>query len=359
MSPGNTTDLWNCLFVLVPRYNMMALTSLSDPLRVANFLSSGALYDQRFCSFDAEVVEASNGMKQLCEEPPEKLSSNSTIFVIASWGGERYKNPRLMAWLRLQHRRGIQICGVELGAYILAQAGLLEGKIATTHWSYLHGFQEKFPNVNVVEQIYTQSGNLMTCAGGTAGFDLTLSFIQQFRGNELAGEVADQIMHHPLRAPETPQRVTHGRGVGLLPDGVRLAVQIIEANIEDPLRVSEIAELVGISQRQLERRFNTHFSCSIARFSQLMRLQHARVLLVSTDLSISEISTASGFNTQSHFNLVFKKCFGRNPGAYRTAWPDGEGPLKWPGTLSSFIDRTSNAVSDDGAAQWGDKDWAG
>lgn len=242
-----------------------------------------------------------------------------------------------MSWLRQQNRSGIQICGVELGAFILAEAGLLANHKATTHWSFLSGFQEKYPRIDVVEQIFTESGLMMTCAGGTAGFDLALSFIRQYRGKELAGEVADQIMHHPIRPAETPQRITHGHGIEMLPIGVRGAVQIIEANIEDPFRVSEIAQLVGISQRQLERRFNRHFGCSVARFSQLLRLQHARVLLVSTKLSISEISMASGFNTQSHFNLVFKKCFGRNPGAYRTAWPENEHILKWPGTLSSFI----------------------
>lgn len=334
-------DPWNCVFVLIPKFNMMTLTSLLDPLRVSNFLSTAGVYTHQFCSFDSDVVTSSSGMAQSCEPPPEKLTRHSTIFVLASWGGENYKNKKLMAWLRQQHRNGAQICGVELGAFIVAEAGLLANRKATTHWSYLRGFQEKYPLINVVEQLYTENDQVTTCAGGTAGFDLALSFIRQYRGKGLAGEVADQILHHPLRPPEAPQRVTHGHGIETLPEGVRGAVQIIEANIEDPLRVSEIAELVGISQRQLERRFNLHFGCTVARFSQLLRLQHSRVLLVSTNLSISEISTASGFNTQSHFNQVFKKCFGRNPSAYRTAWPESDPVLKWPGTLASFITSAS------------------
>ncbi len=334
----SANDFWNCVFVLTPRFNMMTLTALLEPLRIANYLSPAQVYSHHFCSFDSNLVKSSNGMYQTCEAPKETLSRRSTIFVLASWGGENYKNTQLMSWLRLQHRKGVQICGIELGSFILAEAGLLADQRATTHWSYLQGFQEKYPRIDVVEQLFTQTSQIMTCAGGTASFDLMLFFISKYRGEKLAGEIADQIMHHPLRPPETSQRVTHGRGIDSLHANVRKAVEIIKANIEDPWRVSEIADGVGISQRQLERRFKAHFGCSVASFSQLLRLQHARVLLVSTDLSISEILTASGFNTQSHFNAVFKNCFDRKPSAYRTAWPENEQVPHWPGTLSTFIE---------------------
>jgi AraC family carnitine catabolism transcriptional activator len=317
---------------------MMTLTTLLEPLRVANYLSPEPLYSHRFCSFDAKIAVSSSGMEQACELPPEKLSRNTTIFLLAGWEGATYSNQQLMSWLRLQHRYGVQICGIGTGSYILAAAGLLANQKATTHWSYLRGFQEKFPQVNVVEQLFTETSQIMTCAGGSAGFDLMFSFISQYRGERLAGEIADQILHHPLRPAETPQRITHGRGIDSLPEGVRAAVDFIEANIEEPKRVAEIAKAAGVSQRQLERRFGANFNCSVARFSQLLRLQHARVLLVSTDLGVSEISMASGFNTQSHFNQVFKKCFGRKPSAYRKAWPENEETPHWPGTLSTFLE---------------------
>lgn len=331
-------ESWHCVFMLTPRFNMMTLTALLEPLRIANYLSPAVIYTFSFCSFDGDTLTSSNGMQQACETPVPKLLRNTTVFLLASWGGENYQNDKLFSWIRVQHRIGVQICGIEIGSYIMAQAGLMADRVATTHWSYLRGFQEKFPRVNVVEQLYTETDQIMTCAGGTAGFDLMLHFISKYRGRKLAGEIADQILHHPLRPPESPQRITHGRGVSSLPESVRKAVKIIEDNMEDPKRVTQIAKDVGISQRQLERRFKANFDCSIARFSQLLRLQHARVLLVSTDLGISEIATAAGFHTQSHFNQVFKKCFGRRPSAYRIAWPKSDPRPQWPGTLSSFID---------------------
>lgn len=334
----NAAQVWNCVFLLTPRFNMMTLNALMEPIRVANYLSLNTIYAHHHCSFDGTELTASNGLSVLCQAPDANLPRNTTVFVLASWGGENYANPQMMAWLRRQHRNGVQICGIEMGTYILAKAQLLNNLKVTTHWSYLQGLRERYPNVDVVEQLYTEIGPIMTSAGGTASFDLMLKFIETYRGRALAGEIADQIMHHPLRAPDTPQKVTHGRGLASLPDGVRAAVRLIEENIENPLRVGEIAARIGISQRQLERRFNANFSCSVSRFAQLLRLQHARVLLVSTGLGIGEISVASGFNTQSHFNKAFKECFGRKPSAYRNAWPDNEPNPQWPGTLASFIE---------------------
>lgn len=332
-----SSHVWNCAFLLTPRFNMMTLNALIDPVRIANFLSASKIYEYFHYSFDGTEMTASNGLTVKCDQPPANLSRNTTVYVLASWGGEKYANAQLMGWLRRQHRNGVQICGVEIGAYILAEAQLLTNLKATTHWSYLQGLRERYPNIDVVEQLYTGIGPVMTCAGGTAGFDLMLKFIETYRGKALAGEIADQIMHHPLRAPETLQKVTHGSGLDSLPIGVRSAVRLIEENIEEPLRVGEIAARVGISQRQLERRFNTNFNCSVSRFAQLLRLQHARVLLVSTGLSIGEISVASGFNTQSHFNKAFKDCYGRKPSAYRNAWPENEPNPQWPGTVASVI----------------------
>ncbi|MFQ1702668.1 GlxA family transcriptional regulator [Loktanella agnita] len=336
-TPNNALNTWHHVFVLTERFNMMALNALLEPMRVANYLSHGTICSHEFCSFDGDTITSSNGMTLNCTSPQEQLERNTTIFIVASWGGESYDNKKLTAWLRRQNRSGIQICGIELGSFILARAGLLIGHKATTHWSYLPGFKECYPDINVIEQLFTESDRLLTCAGGTAGFDLMLHLIKQYRGAKLAGEVADQIMHHPMRPSETTQRITYGRGVDGLPDSISKAVRIIEENLEDPPRVGEIADAVGISQRQLERRFKANFSCSIARFSQLLRLQHARVLLVTTDLAIREIATASGFNTQTHFNQVFNRCFGRKPSAYRTGWPQGEPMPKWPGTLSNFV----------------------
>ncbi len=324
--------------VLIPRFNLMTLTGLLEPVRVANYLSNTPLYDVELHSFDGAQITSSSGVTVDCTPPPERLDRNDTVFLFGSWGAEHYQNPRLISWLRLQARLGVQLCAVEIGAYVMARAGLLSGKSATTHWSYLPGFQEQFPDVKAVEQLYTQDGNVLTCAGGTAGIDLMFHLIEGTHGNRLVGEVSDQIMHHPVRADVAPQRVTLGRGKETLPLAVRSAVDLMQSNISEPLTVPEIADSVGLSQRQLERQFSKEMGCSVVQFGLLMRLQHARVLLISTAMGVREISTASGFNSLSHFAYAFKKCFGKRPSDYRQAWPEQEDEPHWPGTLSRFLD---------------------
>lgn len=324
--------------VLLPRFNMMSLISLLEPVRIANYLSTAELYAQDFHSPGGGPVTASNGMTVETTPLPERLSRDDLLCVVGSWGAENYDEPALLSWLRRQARMGLRLCAVEMASYILARAGLLAGREATTHWSYLAGFQETFPDVQAVEQLFTIDGQIITCAGSSAATDLMLHLIGADHGAPLAGEICNNIMHHPVRPATDPQRQALGRGTGTLPPGVRAAIDLIEANIAEPLSVPQIAGAVGISQRQLERRFNQAIGCSVVQFGRLLRLQHARVLLISTDLGVREISAASGFNSLSHFAYAFRKCFGRRPSEYRNAWPEQEDAPTWPGTLSKYLD---------------------
>lgn len=324
--------------LLLPQFNTMSLNAILEPARVANYLASEPLYETHFHSVDGDLVPSHNGMPLTCTPPPERVGKNDLVLVFASWGGETYRNPKLMSWCRLQIRHGATLVAVELAAYVLARAGLLAGRRATAQWSMLPGLREQFPDIEAVEQLYTADKPVMTCAGGTAGIDLMLTLIGEAHGPLLAGEVADQLLHHPVRPAETPQRSAFQRGADELPAAVRDAVELIQNGISDPLTVPEIASAIGLSQRQLERRFAAAIGCTVVQFSLLTRLQHARVLLISTHESVREIATASGFNSLSHFAFAFKKCFGKRPSAYRQAWPKGEPEPRWPGTLSRLID---------------------
>lgn len=325
-------------FVLVPRFNMMGLISLSEPMRIANYLSETPLYDYSYHALDPGEVTASNGMRVRCGPMPERLTRDDLAILCASWGAEHYDSAAMLSWLRRQARMGVKLCAAEMASYIFARAGILSGRQATTQWSFLPGFQEKFPDVLAVEQLYTVDGRIMTCAGLTGGLDFMLQLIRKEHGDGLTNEVADNLMHHTVRPSTAPQRKTLGRGTESLPPAVAAAIDLIEANISEPLPVPEIARQVGISQRQLERQFSQAMGCSVVQFGLLLRLQHARVLLISTDLGVREISAASGFNSLSHFAYAFRKCFGRRPSEYRQAWPEQEDAPTWPGTLSKYLE---------------------
>ena len=325
-------------FILIPRFNMMTLTTTIEPARIANYLCTQPVYEWRYISFEKTRVTASNGMSIECERLNSKSKSAfDVIFVIGSWECEHYVNKDLFNWLRWQHLNGVSICGVEVGVYLLARAKLLSQKLATTHWSVMAGFAEQFPNIHVKEQLYTIDKNLITCSGGTAGIDLMLHLIAASHGDQLAAEISDQMIHYPIRPGKSLQRHTHGSVTDSIHPYIDSAIKLMEADIVEPLSIPNIAKRIGISQRQLERYFKRYLGCSAVQFSQLLRLQYARVLLTSTQMSIREVSVARGFNSMSHFANVFSKNFGKKPSQYRHAWPESEVAPSWPGTVFSLI----------------------
>ena len=126
-------------YVLLPRFNMFSLTNLMEPARIANYLSAEDLYQKTYLSFDGPNIMSSNGMMVECQMAPKQMARDDLIFIVGSWGAEHYANRKLFSWLRVQARNGVRICAVEMGAYILARAGLLAQRSATMHWlSLIH-----------------------------------------------------------------------------------------------------------------------------------------------------------------------------------------------------------------------------
>ncbi len=331
------TELSNLAFVLIPRFNMMTLTTTIEPIRIANYLSPEPLYRWHYLSFDGEDIIASNGMSVHSELVEVGSSADyDAVFIIGSWGCEHYVCDQMFSWLQRLNRNNVKICGMEMGIYPLARAKILSKKLVTTHWSMMMGFAEQFPKANLKEQLFTEDGNLISCSGGTAGIDMMLHLIAAAHGDFLASEITDQMMHYPIRPASAPQRHTHGSPSESIHPYVDQAIKLLESNIMDPLKVPEIANRIGISQRQLERYFKRYLGCSVVQYSQLLRLQYARVLLTSTQITIREVSVASGFNSMSHFANAFINCFGKKPSDYRNAWPDTEAAPSWPGTVFSI-----------------------
>lgn len=334
-------------FLITPRFNMASLITMIEPLRIANYLAPSPLYDWEILSLDGHEIAASNGLSISAATAGERLPRGTTLFVLASWGAEHYDTPETFSWLRRQARAGVRICAVENGSYLVARAGLLSGRRAALHWSWAPGFQERFPDIEGVEQLFTLSEPILTCAGGMAGTDLMLRLVADAHGQRMASEVAGQMLHEEIRAGHGPQRRAPGQGADQVPPLVSGAMELIEQHISEPLTVPAIASALGVSQRQLERQFSRSVGCTVVQYGTLLRLQHARVLLISTRLSVREVAAASGFNGLSHFAYAFRKCFDRKPSDYRQSWPKGESSPSWPGTLSAFV----NALQGQGKAR--------
>ena len=328
----------HCVFVVVPRFNLATLITMIETLRVGNYLRANQPFSWEVTCFQSTSVTASNGMTITTDAHPDTAKPAKHVFVLGSWGTEHREDKRLSSWLRRRARAGEAICAVELGCYLVARAGLLADKTITTHWSWISGFRERFDQTSVIEQLYTVDRQTITCAGGLAGVDLMLHLITEGHGDEFAREISDQILYTSVRPADAPQRRGAGQKGETIPPIVRQAMTLIEENVEEPLTVPEVATSVGLSQRQLERQFKQHVGCTIVQFGLLYRLQAARVLLISTQMSVRDISAATGFNSLSHFSHSFAKFFGRRPSQYRDGWPTDEAAPSWPGTLSDYLE---------------------
>lgn len=345
--PKGSAAMQRVTFLIVPRFNLVEMIAVIEPMRVANYLSPAPLYVWDIVSFDGPRITASNGLAIDAEPPSERSRRGELIFVLASWGAENYSNREVFGWLRRQARDGARICAMELGCYIAARAGLLSGRKISTHFSWAPAFQEEFPDVSVVDQIYTLDPSVLSCAGSFSAVDLMLRLIRDQHGEALASEVSDQLISNPARPPNAPQRRSLGNGIENLPPLIREAITLIEQNVSEPLNVPTIAQAMGLSQRQLERLFKDAVGCTVVQFSVLIRLQHARVLLVASRQSIRDIATATGFNTLSHFAHSFRRCFGRKPSDYRQAWPSKDSAPSWPGTLTPYLEMLQHRTARD------------
>lgn len=325
-------------FVLIPRFNMMTLTMLMEPMRIANYLAPHKLYEWDFRAASAEPISASNGLTVACQNFDESSLPNPDIIIVCgSWGAEHLNDQRLIRWLRKHARTPAQMIAVELGIFAFAKAGIITNQKVTTHWSMMAGLSEAYSELDVVEQLYLVERPVMTCAGGTAGLDLMLHIVGIRNGDRLAAEIANQVMHHPRRPPDTPQRYITGEKYSDVHHEVRAAMMLLEGRIEDPTPVPRVCQELGVSQRKLERLFKRDVGCTIVQYSNLLRLQYARVLLSSTRMSIREVSAACGFNSMSYFSQSFFETFGKKPSEYRHAWPADDASPSWPGTVYSFL----------------------
>lgn len=323
-------------FVLIPKFNMMALTTAIEPLRVANYLAGEILYDWYFISGSGGTVKASNGMSIETNSISEDKRKWNSIIVCGSWNAEHCEDGHLFNWLRLQDNYGVTLGGMCMGAYVLAKAKLLSGYSATVHWSCIPGFKEQYPHVTLKEQLFVIDRNRVTSAGGTAGIDMMLHLVERQHGVQLAQEVAEQILHDPIREQESAQRKIRLGNRKSLHTTIRECIILMENNLEEVLPIPYIANVMGVSQRKLERLFQQYLGISVIGFYRILRLQFSRVLLTQTSMSIREISLASGFPSFSHFAKSFTREFGKNPSQYREAWPVSESMPRWPGMSSSL-----------------------
>ena len=191
------------------------------------------------------------------------------------------------------------------------------GRRCAIHWESLHAFRGEFPNCLATDDIFAVDGRLITSSGGTVTLDMMLYLIAAIEGRDLAEQISDQFNHPRMRRQDDAQRMVPEDRFGIRNAKLGFVVRRMESSLSDPIEISELADSVSISPRQLERLFRTHLHKSPSQFYIDLRMARAKELLVHTGLSVADIASVCGYDTPSHFSRFYRQHFGETPAASR------------------------------------------
>ncbi len=307
-------------FLLINDFSLISMSSAVEPLRMANRLSGQTFYSWRTIGETGEDVVASDGLSVNAEYSIDDPDVFSDLDIIIVCGGRRIDEStteRILRWLKLADNHGIVLGAVCTGSYILAKAGLLDGYRCSVHWENIASLTDLFPSVSVSRNVYTIDRNRYTSSGGTAPVDMMLHLVRMQLGGDVSAGVAEQFIYERVRQHDDPQRVPLRHTIGNQSEKLIVAVELMEANIREPISQIELAEYVGLSRRQLQRIFQRYLMSTPSKHYLQIRLLRARELLQQSRLSLVEIASMTGFVSSSHFSKSYKEHYGQSPSAER------------------------------------------
>lgn len=300
-------------FFLADTFGMLPFISALEPLRAANRFSGRALYDWQLYSETGSEAVANNGMTLAVNGSVHDNAPLDRLIVCGPHDPHRYYNTQVFRTLRNHVARGALIGSLDSGSYMLAQADLIKRRRCTIHWENLPGFREAFPQLSVSSELFEVDSGLFTCAGGTAAMDMMLAMIREDHGQALAAQVADLFISTDTREASDSQRRSTVERSGVHHAGVVSCIELMESNLEQPISTAELATMVGVSRRQLERLFRTHLNTTPTLYYQQIRLQAGHNLLCQTTMSILEIASAMGFTSADYFSRRYRLLYGCSP----------------------------------------------
>lgn len=272
-------------------------------------------------SVDGEAVDTRSGFPFSPDVSLAEVPDSDIVYIPALW-----RNPRpalrrsgpLLDWLRRQAEAGAAISAVGTGVCFLAAAGLLDDKPATTHWHYFDRFAADYPQVKLKRQYFiTQADKLFCAASVNALADVTVHLIRQLYGPAVASHV-ERNFSHEIRRPF--EEIAYSEGaVHLHPDEEIVQAQTwLKEHCSEDVRLSEVASYFDMSVRSFNRRFKLATGQTPLQYLQNVRVDTARELLQSSNLSVNEIAEKVGYQDMGHFTALFKKFLSTTPSEYRT-----------------------------------------
>lgn len=298
-------------FLLFDGLSNMVLASAIEPLRAARDLSGRRLFSWQLGSLAGTPVTSSSRIAITVDQPLDRVGATDALILISGYGMREHL-PREAAAAVMRKARGLPLIGgLDTGAWLLAQMGLLAGRRAAIHWMERQALAEAFPEVIVTADSYIADGNILTCGGAQDVLSWSLDLIGAQAGEALRYDVANMFGRSEARAPrvtgtDLPSRMSD-RG---LPAALRRAIVTMRESAEHPLSLPSIAERAALSTRTMDRLFHAHLGMSAGGYYRQIRLAHARALALETDLTLYEIASRTGFSSPSTLARAYRRQFG-------------------------------------------------
>jgi len=304
-------------FLLVEGFSLLSYASAVEPLRAANTLSGRPLYRWTNLTIDDATAHASSGIAIAPDGSIGAETEFDTVFVCVAGNPSAFQHQPTFQWLRRLARQGVRLAGVSGGPLVLARAGLLEGYRCTVHWEHVPVFEAAFPNLDLRRTLFEIDRGRLTCGGGVAALDMMHALITLDHGPALAGAISDWFLQTQIRFGEGAQRMSPRERHGTSNAKLLKVIALMERQLDTPPQRAALAAAAGISLRQMERLFASEMGTSYEKYALRIRLDHARLLIAQSSMSMTEIGLACGFASASHFSRSYKTRFGLSPSAER------------------------------------------
>ncbi|WP_227269691.1 GlxA family transcriptional regulator [Roseobacter weihaiensis] len=307
-------------FLVFPGFPMACLTSMIEPLRAANEIVGFTAFDWAILSEQGSTVTSSARVVFQADAALSEAEGFAQLFLLSAPTSE-FTDPTLSRGrLRRLDRHGTLLGAVSGGVFPLARAGLLDSAKTSVHWCYAAAFAQEFPQIAGTNEVISIDGRRITVSGAAAAFDLALHLVSDKLGQGVATEVACWFQHAIVRGQGVDQKVPTVRAEStddMLPQIVREAVDIFASHIEDPIKVADAADIIGVSARQLERMFRKATGRSPLHYYRAMRMNAARQLVLYSNENMTDIALAVGYASATPMIQNYKEIFGIHPAADR------------------------------------------
>lgn len=280
-------------------------------------------FDFAVCAPRPGQLATTAGFSIVVEHGLEKLLTADTI-IVPSWRDPAERAPAdLLAALVAAHQRGARIVGLCLGAYVLAQAGLLDGLAATTHWAYAEDFARRHPGVRLQPDVlYLEDGRMLTSAGTVAAIDCCLYMLRQQLGGEIANSVARRLVVPPHRQGGQAQFVTQPLPANATDARLSGLLDWVRAHLDQAHTLDNLAARAAMSRRTFTRHFRQMTGATVGAWLLGERLALAQRLLESSSHSVETVSNLAGFGSAVSLRQHFRTAFGVSPVAWRRTFRD-------------------------------------